>query len=697
MSAKAAKRACPPAAPAASFPGPARQKRQRRVPERFTNAKQNELTAAERRALKQALENSTMLTKREFVNVKLAPTFYPTAQEFADPVKFISSIRAQGEKAGIARIVPPKGWNPPSAMSVAFQGAQNRKFPTKKQYVHKLQEGASYGDGKRYQIDEFKAMADAFRAQMIAKMQREGRCSGVDDDANESTATASAAPEKGISDGAPDRAAKPLKAKPATVSSASSSSAASAAAASMDSRPAGSETPPSAAMDADGPSSPSASSSSSSAAAPSSAPQVTLLDLEKEYWRIVETGCEKLSVEYGSDLDTIRFGSGFPVSAAATARSQSDADPAVVAAAVAAAAAQSGNGAGGVPCAFDDPNYYKHTGWNLNNLPHAPGSVLRHIKGNYNGINVPWLYVGQLFGTFAWHNEDNYLYSISYNHMGAPKVWYGVPGTQAHKLEECLRAFLMERFRDMPDLIYHLVTMIGPSILRNKGVDVSKAIQEPGTFIVTFPQAFHGGFSTGFNIGEAVNFACPDWLPHGHACAERYRRWARSSPISRERLVMAMARNLDELDLPACRFLAADLQRLRDEQEALRRSVYEAGVLHAMQMPHEKPDDEEFDEKRLCSVCQHLCFFSAVVCSCDGDKVVCLRHHQELCNCNRRDNCFLFWYTVKEMDQALEGVKAHIAGLANTGRLTASGAAARGSSGSSSSGGGSAAVVDLTR
>ena len=64
------------------------------------------------------------------------------------------------------------------------------------------------------------------------------------------------------------------------------------------------------------------------------------------------------------------------------------------------------------------------------------------------------------------------------------------------------------------------------------------------------------------------------------------------------------------------------------------------------------------------------------MCSCDGDKVVCLGHHQELCNCNRRDNCFLFWYTVKEMDQALEGVKAHIAGLANKGRLTASGAAA---------------------
>ena len=156
-----------------------------------------------------------------------------------------------------------------------------------------------------------------------------------------------------------------------------------------------------------------------------------MLDLEKEYWRIVETADNQVEVEYGSDLDAMTYGTGWPLHREVGAPVTFD--------------------SADVPCDFTNPDYYAKTGWNLNNLPHWPGSVLRHIKGNYNGINVPWVYVGMLFGTFAWHNEDNYLYSISYNHSGASKVWYGVPGKQAHKLETCMRSFLMDRFREVSD------------------------------------------------------------------------------------------------------------------------------------------------------------------------------------------------------------------------------------------------------
>lgn len=49
-----------------------------------------------------------------------------------------------------------------------------------------------------------------------------------------------------------------------------------------------------------------------------------------------------------------------------------------------------------------------------------------------------------------------------------------------------------------------------------------RAIQRPGEFIVTFPRCYHGGFSHGFNVGEAVNFAMPEWFPIGRQAIERY-------------------------------------------------------------------------------------------------------------------------------------------------------------------------------
>ncbi|KAF8977172.1 hypothetical protein BGZ46_007589, partial [Entomortierella lignicola] len=45
-----------------------------------------------------------------------APCYYPTAEEFMEPLKFIESIRPEAEKAGICKIIPPDGWKPPFAL-----------------------------------------------------------------------------------------------------------------------------------------------------------------------------------------------------------------------------------------------------------------------------------------------------------------------------------------------------------------------------------------------------------------------------------------------------------------------------------------------------------------------------------------------------------------------------------------------------
>lgn len=139
-------------------------------------------------------------------------------------------------------------------------------------------------------------------------------------------------------------------------------------------------------------------------------------DIAKDYWDLVETNNRPAQVDYGNDLDTSAYTSGFPLPTAQDIDAKAE---------------------------MFSPEFYKTTGWNLNNLPTASGSLLKYLKAPVNGVNVPWLYVGMLFSSFCWHNEDNYFYSVSYSHFGAVKQWYGVAGADAGKFESVSTVYLL--------------------------------------------------------------------------------------------------------------------------------------------------------------------------------------------------------------------------------------------------------------
>ena len=54
---------------------------------------------------------------------------------------------------------------------------------------------------------------------------------------------------------------------------------------------------------------------------------------------------------------------------------------------------------------------------------------------------------------------------------------------------------------------------------------------------MTFPQAYHCGFSYGFNCGEAVNFATNDWINHGAQSVQAYRLKSKEEVFSFDRLM----------------------------------------------------------------------------------------------------------------------------------------------------------------
>lgn len=92
---------------------------------------------------------------------------------------------------------------------------------------------------------------------------------------------------------------------------------------------------------------------------------------------------------------------------------------------------------------------------------------LLQLKGKpMEGINTPYLYVGMIFATFAWHIEDGDLCSINYNHDGKAKMWYSVPKSEHEKLEKLAKK-LARKLKDKCNLyLRHKCLLIPPSLLK---------------------------------------------------------------------------------------------------------------------------------------------------------------------------------------------------------------------------------------
>ena len=80
-----------------------------------------------------------------------------------------------------------------------------------------------------------------------------------------------------------------------------------------------------------------------------------------------------------------------------------------------------------------------------------------------------------------------------------------------------------ELYHQNRDLMHHITTTISPAILQENGVELYRAVQCPGEFMITFPRGYHAGFNAGLNLAEAVNFCPPDWIEIGRLALANYR------------------------------------------------------------------------------------------------------------------------------------------------------------------------------
>jgi len=337
---------------------------------------------------------------------------------------------------------------------------------------------------------------------------------------------------------------------------------------------------------------------------PSTSGIVTEDDVEKEFWRLASNLMETVEVEYGADIHSTTHGSGFP-----TMEKQ-------------------------------PRNPYSVDPWNLNVLPLDKDSLFRYIKTDISGMTVPWLYVGMCFSTFCWHNEDHYCYSANYQHFGATKTWYGIPGEDAARFEDAMREAVPELFESQPDLLFQLVTLLPPDVLKNAGVNVYAVDQRAGELVVTYPQSYHAGFNHGFNFNEAVNFAPSDWEPFGQSGVERLRDFRRNPCFSHDLLLLTAALEKD-LSISNATWLAPALERAT-VRERTRREYFDEnsnsngyscdptalgleGDSRLLPFNSIVENVDALEDDYVCEYCKTFTYLSRWVCN-KSKKVACLDH-----------------------------------------------------------------------
>ncbi|XP_023593241.1 protein Jumonji isoform X2 [Trichechus manatus latirostris] len=306
---------------------------------------------------------------------------------------------------------------------------------------------------------------------------------------------------------------------------------------------------------------------------------------KQEYWRLVEEKDCHVAVHCGK-VDTNTHGSGFPVGKS-------------------------------------EP--FSRHGWNLTVLPNNTGSILRHL-GAVPGVTIPWLNIGMVFSTSCWSRDQNHLPYIDYLHTGADCIWYCIPASEENKLEDVVHTLLQANGTPGLEMLESNV-MISPEVLCREGIKVHRTVQQSGQFVVCFPGSFVSKVCCGYSVSETVHFATTQWTSMGFETAKEMKRRHIAKPFSMEKLLYQIAQaEAKKENGPTLSTISALLDELRDTELRQRRQLFEAGLHSSARYGSHDSSSTVADGKkkprkwlqletseRRCQICQHLCYLSMVV------------------------------------------------------------------------------------
>ncbi|XP_042475605.1 probable lysine-specific demethylase ELF6 [Macadamia integrifolia] len=222
--------------------------------------------------------------------------------------------------------------------------------------------------------------------------------------------------------------------------------------------------------------------------------------------------------------------------------------------------------------------------WNLQVIARSRGSLTRFMPDEIPGVTSPMVYIGMLFSWFAWHVEDHELHSMNFLHTGSQKTWYAVPGDYAFAFEEVVRGQgyggNVDRLAALT-LLGEKTTLLSPEVVLASGIPCCRLVQNPGEFVVTFPRAYHVGFSHGFNCGEAANFGTPQWLKVAKEAAVRRAAMNYLPMLSHQQLLYLLTMSFVPR-VPRALLPGARSSRLQDRQKEERELLVKKAFIDDM-------------------------------------------------------------------------------------------------------------------
>eukprot|EP00092_Neocalanus_flemingeri_P014188 GFUD01015307.1.p1 GENE.GFUD01015307.1~~GFUD01015307.1.p1 ORF type:complete len:2572 (+),score=650.46 GFUD01015307.1:122-7837(+) len=299
--------------------------------------------------------------------------------------------------------------------------------------------------------------------------------------------------------------------------------------------------------------------------------------------------------------------------------------------------------------------------WNLKVLTNNPRSILRAM-GRVMGVTQPTLHVGMLFTTGCWYRDPHGLPWVEYLHSGAPKIWYGIPDDHSLAFYTAMKQLVPTFCKNRKIWLPSDTTMVSPSLLVKHGVSVSRAVQQPGQFVVVFPKSYTSSICTGYCVSESVYYAPVDWLSDVDSVFQDIKDSQEPMMFPLEKMLFALAS-----DARATKFvletIKPKIEKIRDRESELRKKVINLGIKVSERLSLENDSSkEEEDDEYECQVCNANLFVS-LIANVEEESTYCLTHGIEFITENKQmvKNCkLLYTHTLEEIREILRKLEERL-------------------------------------